>query len=61
MSKFTSSVNKMLRRTDHDPQKIIKYMNSSECKIPWPNHHIIEAWKKARIDIDDEQEGGEGG
>eukprot|EP00919_Chromeraceae_sp_WS-2016_P004612 GHVR01010930.1.p2 GENE.GHVR01010930.1~~GHVR01010930.1.p2 ORF type:complete len:116 (+),score=5.92 GHVR01010930.1:1577-1924(+) len=48
---FTSSLLKLGERYRENTHKLVQYMQSSKCKIPWSNLEIDEAWKRASLDL----------
>jgi len=43
----------MVDRNNEDRTKLIRFLQSSKCKIPWTDREIDEAYNRAAEDLDD--------
>lgn len=43
----------MIDKSKDDIKKLIRFLQSSKCKIPWSDRDIDEAYKRAEDDLDD--------
>lgn len=41
-----------------EKQKLLRYLQSSQCKIPWTSREIREAWDMAQRELDENDEEG---
>ena len=39
-----------------EKQKLLRYLQSSQCKIPWTSREIREAWDMAQRELDENDE-----
>jgi len=43
----------MVEKSKQDRTKLIRFLQSSKCKIPWCDREIEEAYKRAGEELDD--------
>lgn len=53
MVSFTSSIQRIMQRAQDDERILLKYLQSSQCKIPWTIQEINETWEYAQRDLYD--------
>lgn len=49
---FTSSIRRKMEKTGEDPRELMKYLQSSQCKIPWTYNQIKETQELAQRDLE---------
>ena len=53
ISTFTRSLFAIVDQDKQDKTKLIKFLQSSKCKIPWTDKEIEETYNRASEDLDD--------
>ena len=53
IGEFSRSLQRVVDKAKADRAEITRYMQSSQCKIPWSNKDIHEAWRRAGLQLDE--------
>lgn len=53
ISTFTGRLFAIVEKSKQDRTKLIRFLQSSKCKIPWNDKDIKEAYQRAGEDLDD--------
>ena len=53
ISTFTNSLFSVMQKSKQDRTKLIRFLQSSKCKIPWCDRDVEEAYKRAGEELDD--------
>lgn len=51
MASFSSSLKQIKNKIGKDPGLLIKYVQGSQCKIPWTDEEIQQTWELAQHDL----------